>query len=84
MNLQKDILVENFDTFICQYFLPLISVYKFPLDYPDKFVARLFDMQKPTKYVIIKDTLEEIEIPYGLVKLPRSAEDINSLLHSWV
>lgn len=39
---------------------PTVVVYKSPKDYPGKCVARVFDMNRPTDTVILKDTAEAI------------------------
>lgn len=58
--------------------VPIISVYKKPKDYPDKYVARLWDINnKPTNFVVIADTLERIRnlIPQNMVCIPPSGID---------
>lgn len=39
---------------------PAVAVYKSPKDYPGKCVGRVFDINRPTDTVILKDTVEEI------------------------
>ena len=39
---------------------PVIAVYESPADFKGKCVARVFDMDKPTDTIIVKDTAEEI------------------------
>ena len=41
---------------------PVICVYRYPEDYPDKCVARIFDGTKPTNIVITRDTVDEIRL----------------------
>ena len=42
--------------------LPLVTVYKKPLDFPDAFVARVWDGKgpKPTNTMIKRNTIQEI------------------------
>ena len=40
--------------------LAIIVVYDSPIDYNNKFVARLFDIDVPTPYIIVKDSFQEI------------------------
>ena len=40
--------------------MPLIVVYNNPEDYPNKYVARVWDVNRPTALVAVADTLEEI------------------------
>ena len=58
-----DILVDDFKDFNFAWEvsnLPIICVYYNPSDYPGKYVARVFDVTVASKYVVVKDTLEEI------------------------
>ena len=68
--------------------LPMAAVHVRPLDYPDKCVARIFDVDKPIDTVIIKDSLEEIQEDFktntGMVFMLRGAEDVKSLVGVWV
>lgn len=69
--------------------LPVICVYRYPADYPEKCVARIFDGPKPTNVVITRETIEEIrediaknfpdKIPFA-----RCREDCKSIVESWV
>ena len=40
--------------------VPLICVYENPADYPGKYVARLWDLQRPTGFVMVADSLEDV------------------------
>ena len=40
--------------------LAIIVVYDSPTDYNNKFVARLFDIDVPTPYIIVKDSFQEM------------------------
>lgn len=58
--------------------VPIISVYKKPKDYPDKFVARLWDVNnRPTRMVVVADTLENVRklIPKNMIRIPPSEKD---------
>ena len=68
--------------------IPVAAVYNKPLDYPDKCVARIFDLDKPTNAVVIKDELEslmnDIKDNTNLTFLQRGAEDVESLVGVWM
>ncbi len=67
--------------------VPIIVIYNSPKDYPNKFVARLWDIHnKPTKYVIIKDDIESIRsiIPKTMVRLNRNTEDDPVIVETWL
>ena len=57
--------------------MPIIVIYMFPKDYPDKFVARLFDIDVPTCEVRSNKELSELlkEIPKNMTKLNRHDSD---------
>ena len=41
--------------------IPSIAVYQYPLDYPDKYVARVYAGSSPTNIVMIADSAKEIQ-----------------------
>ena len=59
-----------------------------PDDFPEKCVARVFDLDKPTDVVLIRDTMEELQenIRNHTSKMfrPRDAEDVPALVGVWV
>ena len=57
--------------------LPIISVTYNTSDFPYKYVGRLFDLNKPTPYLVIKDHLDELRqaIPSGFSMLERDVND---------
>ena len=68
--------------------VPFIAVYQRPEDFPEKCVARIYELDKPTDTIIVKDTLKEIEIDIqentGMVFMPRKAEDVRSVVGVWM
>ena len=66
--------------------VPLICVYKDPADYPGKYVARLWDLQQPTGFVVVEDSLDEIRaaIPDGMVSFTRSGQDDPAIVETWI
>lgn len=68
--------------------LPEIVVFDKPEDYPDKVVARIFDMNNPTDTVIVKHTLEELQRDIrentDMVFMPRDEKDVKSLAGVWI
>lgn len=78
------------DTFIGMdlslYALPMIAVYEHPLDFPEHYVARLFDINKSTPHCIVKDTLEEIRaaIPEHFHRLERAQQDEPQIVEVWL
>lgn len=69
-----------------QFTMPIITVYDKPLDYPTKFVARLYDLQKATEFAVIADSLEEIRktIPGWMVKMDRDMSDVKSIVEIYI
>lgn len=66
--------------------MPLITVYHDPADYPQKYVARLWDVNKPTCYVALADSLREVRaaIPAGMSNMGRSEQDDPSIVEVWL
>jgi len=66
--------------------IPLIFVYDHPTDYPDKFIARLWDCSAPTNIIATADTLEELreKIPSTMVKLNRDSQDDPCIVEVWI
>lgn len=67
--------------------VPIIVIYNSPKDYPEKHVARLWDIHnKPTKYVVINDNLDGIRniIPKAMMRLSRNSEDDPVIVETWI
>lgn len=68
--------------------IPVIAVYRKPLDYPDKYVARVFDGMYPTDIIVIKDTFLEIQKDIAehtrMTFVRRWREDVASLVGTWI
>lgn len=68
--------------------LPVITVYKHPEDYPESYVARIYDIDIPTDTIIIKDTLGEIQEDIrehtGKVFLKREKDDAPEIVGTWL
>lgn len=67
---------------------PLIAVYESPADFKGKCVARVFDMDKPTDTIIVKDTAEEINEDIRrnthMAYMERDPNDVPSLVGVWM
>ena len=61
-------------------------IYKHPSDYPDKFVCRIWNLDKPTDKIWLADTLEGIHriIPDNMVKLDRHVDDDPVVVETWI
>ncbi len=66
--------------------VPIICIYEHPSDYPDKFVARLYDLTHPTRYVVLTDTLEEARkaVPGEMFCFPRDQKDDPVIVESYL
>lgn len=68
--------------------LPIAVIFKKPLDFPDKYVIRLFDMNNATNVIILKDSLEDCrnECLYSnfLNPVPRDDNDDSHIVESWM
>lgn len=58
---EQTVVVESFNCIdVFNLKLPIIAIFRCPEDYPDKCVARLFDGNKATNIVVIRDKVEEL------------------------
>ena len=68
--------------------VPYIAVYEHPDDYPKECVARVYDLEKPTNTMILKDAVDEIAKDItentGMTFVPRGPEDVLSLVGIWI
>ena len=64
----------------------IICIYNSPVDYPEKFVARLWDLDKPTRYVGVAETLDTIRelIPKNMVCFRRDQNDDPCIVEIWI
>ena len=84
----EDKVVESFDlskiTKTSKF--PLICIYNNPKDYPGKYVARLWDVDKPTNMVAIAESLEEIREakPPEMIIMERQPNDDPVIVETWI
>lgn len=66
--------------------LNLFVLYKRPLDYPEHFVVRRWENDKPTHDVWLADTLEGArgKLPPGLYRLARDPGDDPVIVETWI
>ena len=88
-NRNRDIVVERFDWPVIRphSIVPVVTVYKSPKDYPGKYVARLFDLDMPTRFVFVADTYQELldKIPVQqLARLDRDEKDDPAIVEVWM
>lgn len=65
---------------------PVFTVFFSPKDFPGKYAVRLFDGDKPTRLLTLKDTLEQARaaIPEQFCCVPRSESDNVSVVETWL
>lgn len=97
-NAAADIVVESFIDSIIKLFcradsapwaaslVPLIVIYERPMDYPDRFVARLWATSTPTNYVAFGESLEEVRksVLPGMRNIGRNGKDDPCIVEVWV
>lgn len=68
--------------------ISIAVIYDKPLDFPDKFAIRIFDRDKPTNIVVLKDSLKECYeecVDGGFhARIPRSENDNPHIVESWI
>lgn len=86
--MSDDIYLARFDyeELTEQAAIPVIIVTANQDDYPQCYVARLWDMSVPTstQYIALEDTLEELRktIPAEMSRLPAAPDD--SIVEAWL
>ena len=85
----NDIVLSRFDWPVIRphSIIPVVAVYKSPKDYPDKYVARLFDLDRPTRFVFVADTYQELldKIPVQqLTRMDRNPGDDLVIMEVWM
>lgn len=77
----------NYARLVSMTTLPIITVYKGPEDYPDKYVARVFDLQRPTNLVAVADDyggiLEAIPTE-DMARMQRDERDDPVIVETWI
>lgn len=62
--------------------VPFVAVYGHPDDFPDKYVARIYELDKATDTIMVKETLEEITADIkehtAMTFIPRGTADVPS------
>jgi len=85
---RNDIIVERFNLGQIRRTVkaPIICIYDSPADYPNQFAARLWDLDKPTRYIAVAETLDAIRksIPEGMIRFHRDQNDDPCIVESWI
>ncbi|MBQ2634039.1 MAG: hypothetical protein IJF88_05630 [Oscillospiraceae bacterium] len=89
MDKSTDRIVTRFDyaRLVKQTTIPIITVYAHPADYPDKYVARVWDVNRPTSLAAIADTYEELlqAIPTNqMTRMEPSPKDDPVIRETWI
>jgi hypothetical protein len=82
----KTVEVESFFNFdLSNSVKPSIIVSKYQEGVQEKFVAHLFEMDKPTEYVMIRISLAEVHgrLPEGFVNFRRIMNEAPVILKFW-
>jgi hypothetical protein len=84
--IETQVLPSFYELDFSAFRLPMIVIYDHPIDCSTKFVARVFDVEKITKYAIVADSLVEIRenIPPHFVKFERQENDDADIVEIWV
>ena len=84
----EDKVVKSFDMRILEKMttIPIITVCYNTEDYPGKYVARLWDVDKPTNMVAIAESLEEIRgaKPPEMMIMDRMPNDDPVIVETWI
>ncbi|WP_339149036.1 MULTISPECIES: hypothetical protein [unclassified Sutcliffiella] len=83
----QDRLINSFSEInFSKYKMPIIVIFSSPTDYQDMYIARIFDVNKPTNYILMRTNLEAIrkEIPKGFSLIKKSPGDDPTIVETWI
>jgi hypothetical protein len=85
-NYNVNIEIDDFQPYLRTCKLPIITIYKKPIDAPKSYVARLWDITRWTPYIFKAPTLKEVykSIPKHLTRLERSPDDDKCIIETWI
>lgn len=70
------------------YQVPMLVVFEHPKDYPDQYVARVFDLDEPKHIIMLKNTLvemqREIQENTNMIFTGRNKEDDPCIVGVWI
>lgn len=87
MMVNQDRLINSFSEInFTKYKMPIIVIFSSPIDYQDMYIARVFDVHKPTNYILTRTNLEAIrkEIPKGFSLIKNSPGDDATIVETWI
>ena len=88
MGMQEKRVMSMKEVDLSELHMPAIAVYENPADFIGRFVTRIFDLNKPTDTIMVKDTWEEIyeDIHKNthMVYLVRDPDNPPSLVGVWL
>jgi hypothetical protein len=70
--------------------LEIWTIYFSPKDFPNEYVARMFELDQPTKSILRASGLEDLRgkiqnySDHELVRINRSENDHRSVIESWI
>lgn len=78
--------VKEFDLGQLGGCFPIIVVYKKPKDYPTKYIARLWDVDRRTNLIATAETLEELREskPKEMMIMQRHQDDDPVIVETWI
>lgn len=83
---ETEVIATFHDYDFSPYRLPMIVIYDRPIDCPTKFVARLFDLETPTPYAAIANTLDDVrkQLPMRFTRLDAFESDDPVIVEVWI
>lgn len=66
--------------------LPVIVIYCRPSDYPEHFVARVWDLNQPTPLIMLSKSLEGLrrKLPVQMIPVHRHKSDDPVIVETWI
>ena len=85
--MENDVILDDFINHNFKlYFMPIITIYKNPSDYPNLYIARIFDFGNRTNTITTANSLIAIrqKIPKYFGRIIRDNEDDPYIIESYV
>lgn len=84
----KDLIANSLEEIdIDEMFCPMFAIFVNSLEYPGVCVARLFDLDRPTNVVIVRENVREMNKLFRNTRLmfwPRDPKDPKELVGTWM
>lgn len=86
-NIGRDVILNDLNSVdLSDLRMAMIVIYYNAADYPGKYLARIWDSDKPTNVVIVNDNIDYLRnlIPKNMTNIGREKEDDSCIVEVWL